>query len=210
MIRILLFAFFSGLLAQAKPNITFEKTVRYQDEIAGKSIEILIRQGVYDFSTHKISGGANLPVDDPLKESQPAKVDGVEFAGTDGTNPFVGRNRTEMLMETVTEITLIWDGKKIEIPKQLHINLLCLSLADDFGWETIQFLPNSVGDSMLIQATGGDGGGGYLVSLILRKDGKHKQIYHGYWEDELPSEREAWELVEAEQDVPPKSDRAGG
>jgi len=92
----------------------------------------------------------------------------------------------------VREIRLKWNEKVVHVPKALHINLLNLSLTGNFGRKTIQFLPNSAGDALLVQATGGDGGASYL--------GKHQQFYHGYWEDDLPTEIEAWKLVRAEQD----------
>lgn len=183
---------FTVALAGAEPQIAFERIVRYQDTVGRHRIELSIHKGDYDFSDHKMTGGVP-------GATEPAKIDGVEVAGTDGVSP-IHPDPTKAELETVREIRLAWGGEKIPVPKSLHINLLNLTLAGDCGWETIQFVPNSAGDALLVQATGGDGGGSYLVSLVLRKNGKHRQIYHGYWEDPLPSKAEAWKLVEAEQE----------
>ncbi len=191
MIRLLSLLLSTVILTRAEPQISFEKVVRYQDTVAGQRIELAISQGDYDFSKHKLTGGVP-------GASEPAKIDGVEVAGTDGVSP-VHPDPNKAIFETVREIRLKWDGKVVEVPKSLHVNLLNLTLAGDFDWKTIQFVPNSAGNALLVQATGGDGGASYLVSLILRKNGNHQQIYHGYWEDDLPTEVEAWELIKAEQ-----------
>ena len=192
MIRLLSIFLSSVTLSNAEPQISFEKIVRYKDTVKGQKVEVVIHQGSYDFSKHNVTGGVP-------GVSDPAKIDGVEVAGTDGVSP-IHPDPQKAVFESVREIRLKWNEKVVHVPKSLHINLLNLSLTGDFGWKTIQFFPNSAGNALLVQATGGDGGASYLVSLVLRKNGNHQQFYHGYWEDDLPTEIEAWKLVKAEQD----------
>ena len=70
---------------------------------------------------------------------------------------------------------------------------------DDSDWKNIQFIPNRMGDALLVQATGGDGGAAYMVSLVFRKDGKHQQFLHDSWGDGLPKKEEVWKLVSSNQ-----------
>ncbi|MFK7852324.1 MAG: hypothetical protein AB8D78_15210 [Akkermansiaceae bacterium] len=209
MVRFLSIFLLTLVIAEAEPKVAFgtgligeeiRKEVIYSDEVAGRPVKVVVRQANYDFSGHKISGGENIEGDQPPADFQPATIDGVEIAGTDGINPFAGAGEGKMVCETIRDIELKWDGKDIDVPRALHINLLGLELAGDYGGaDSIQFVPSSKGDALLIQLTGGDGGGRYLVSLILRKSGKHQQIYHGYWEETLPPKAKAWELVEAKK-----------
>ncbi len=212
MFQRLIVILFAVTCAEAEPKVSFEKIIRYQGDISGQSVEVTIRQGLYDFSGHKISGGESFPVDEPPKEFQPVTIDGVEFAGTDGISPFGDSNKDKMAMETISKITLNWGGQEINVPKVLHINLLCLTLDSDPNFRNFQFVPNSEGNALLLQAIGGDGGASYMASLILRKNGKHRQVLHGYWEDDLPSEKEAWNIAlesKPEGEKKPKSESEG-
>ncbi len=157
--------------AFAQSSVHFEKIVRYHEVVSGQTIEVAIHQKPFDFSGCKLTGGENT--------GEVAKLDGVEVAGTDGGSP--SRITGWPVVESIAEIELKWNGKSIPVPKQVYINLFNLTLDD----ESIQFIPRPSGDEMLIQATGGDGGASYLVSLVLRKDGKHKQYESGYCESGL-------------------------
>ena len=181
----------------AEPKISFEKIVRYDDTVAGHHIQVSIWQGDYDFTSHTVLDGKTVTNEENGEYFIGATIDGLEIAGTDGGNPFTEKDRT---LRTINNITLQWDGEKVEVSKALHINLFALSLSSQQDWKTIQFFPNAEGDRLLIQATGGDGGGSYMVSLVLSKSGNHKQVYHGYWEDGLTTEKEAWKLIEAEEE----------
>ncbi len=161
-------------MSRAQQNISFEKVVRYEETVAGNHIEVVIHQKKFDFSGFKLTGSAE-------GSKEPAKINGIEIAGTDGRSPAGWKGWP--LMETIAEIELRWNGKQVHVPKLLHVNLLRLSL--DSG--SIQFIPRPNGEEMLIQALGGDGGASYLVSLVLRKNGHHKQYEAGYWEDGLRS-----------------------
>jgi hypothetical protein len=161
-----------GSVAIAEQSISFEKVVRYEETVAGNRIEVVIHQKKFDFSKYKLTGGTG-------NGDGPARIDGVEIAGTDGNSP--ARRGGWPVVETIAEIDLKWNGKPVSVPKLLHVNLLQLSL--DEG--CIQFIPRPSGEELLIQATGGDGGGSYLVSLVLRKNGKHKQYEAGYCESGL-------------------------
>ena len=175
MIRILSLILVSTAFAQAEGKVSFEKIVRYQEGVAGHSIEVSIHQGDYDFTGHKFTGG--------LEDStEPAKIDGVEVAGTDGRSPLLS-DPARTVFETVREVRLKWDGVDIAVPKSLHITLFSLTLDHD----DIQFIPRPSGTELLIQASGGDGGASYLTSIVLRKDGNHIQYPPIYWEQvELP------------------------
>ena len=159
--------------AVAQPTVQFEKVVRYHEIISGQEIEVTIHQRPFDFSNCKLTGGENT--------GESAKLDGIDVAGTDGGSPkqITGWPK----VESIAEIELKWNGKSIPVPKQIHINLFNLTLDHD----RIQFVPRPSGDELLIQATGGDGGASYLASLVLRKDGKHKQYECGYCESGLRS-----------------------
>ncbi len=157
--------------AFAQSSVHFEKIVRYHEVVSGQTIEIVVHQKPFDFSKCKLTGGENT--------GEVAKLDGVEVAGTDGGSP--ARIIGWPVVESIANIELKWNGKLIPVPKQVHINLLNLTLSAD----TIQFIARPAGDEVLIQATGGDGGASYLVSLVLRKDGKHKQYECGYCESGL-------------------------
>jgi hypothetical protein len=157
--------------AFAQSSVHFEKIVRYRDVVSGQTIEVAIHQKPFDFSGCKLTGGENT--------GEVAKLDGVEVAGTDGGSP--SRITGWPVVESIAEIQLKWNGQSIPVPKQVYMNLFNLTLDD----ESIQFIPRPSGDEMLIQATGGDGGASYLVSLVLRKDGKHKQYESGYCESGL-------------------------
>jgi hypothetical protein len=165
-------------LANGEPNISEEKIIRFTDTVNGHKIEVSIHQGQYDFADHKISGGVEA-------SDEPAKVDGVEFGGTDGQSPFSSSSPDKKL-QTIAAITLRWDGNEIPVPKSLHINLLRLTLSFDSSWKAIQFVPRPSGEELLIQAKGGDGGASYMTSLVLRKNGEHLQYPPIYWESELP------------------------
>jgi len=157
--------------AVAQPSVYFEKIIRYQDVIVGQKIEVAIHQRPFDFSNCKLTGGENT--------EEVAKLNGIVVAGTDGGSP--NRITGWPIVESISEIELKWNGKSILVPKQVHINLFNLT----FDHDSIQFIPRPSGDELLIQATGGDGGASYLVSLVLRKDAKHKQYECGYWESGL-------------------------
>lgn len=208
MIRTLIFILLTVVVADAESEVRFGtgmlgkelvREVSYSNEIAGHSIKVLVRQAPYDFSRHKVSGGRSFEGDQPPEDFKPATIDGVEIAGTNGQNPFGGDQEVKMVRDTLREIDLKWNDKHVDVPKSLHINLLGLELAGDYGGDNcIQFVPNPAGDALLIQLIGGEGTSKYLVSLILRKSGKHQQIYHGYWKEDLPSHTNAWRLVEAQ------------
>ena len=165
-------------LASGDPEITEEKIVRFIDTVDGHKIEVSIHQEQYDFSEHKLSGGI-------AGSEEPAKVDGVEFGGTDGKSPFSG-NSPDKKRETISAIKLKWDGVEIPVSKSLHINLLNLPLESAPPWSTIQFVTRPSGEELLIQARGGDGGASYMTSLVLRKNGEHTQYPPIYWESGLP------------------------
>lgn len=168
----LLFSLLLGSKVMAEGNISFEKVVYYQETVADNRIEVVIHQKKFDFSKYKLSGGIN-------GSDGPAKINGVRIAGTDGKSPASWTGWP--VVETVAEIDLRWNGKQVPVPELLHVNLLQLSL--DEG--RIQFIPRPNGEELLIQATGGDGGASYLVSLVLRKNGKHKQYEADYCESGL-------------------------
>ncbi len=157
--------------APAQSSVHFEKIVRYREVVSGQTIEVAIHRKPFDFSGCKLTGGENT--------GEVAKLDGVEVAGTDGGSP--ARLAGWPVVESIAEIELKWNDKSIAVPKQFHINLFNLTLRED----SIQFIPRPAGNELLIQATGGDGGASYLVSLVLRKDGKHKQYECGYCESGL-------------------------
>jgi hypothetical protein len=157
--------------ALAQSSVQFEKIVRYREVVSGQTIEVAIHQKPFDYSGCKLTGGENT--------GEVAKLDGVEVAGTDGRSP--SRITGWPVVQSIAEIELKWNGKAIPVPKRVHINLFHLTLSDD----RIQFIPRPAGDELLIQATGGDGGASYLVSLVLRKDGKHQQYECGYCESGL-------------------------
>lgn len=159
-------------LSIAQQSISFEKAVRYEETVAGSRIEVVIHQKKFDFSGYKLAGGVE-------GSEEPACINGIEIAGTDGRSPAGWAGWP--IMETIAEIELRWNGKQVPVPKLLHINLLRLSLNPG----SIQFIPRPNGEELLIQALGGDGGASYLVSLVLRKNGHHKQYEAGYWEDGL-------------------------
>ena len=163
-------------IAHAQPKVSFEKVVRYSNNVNGNRIEITIHQGIYDFTKHKIAK----EVIDKNEFIREAKVDNVNFAGTEGLSPF-GVNTQSFELITINKIELIWNGVKIKVPKNLHINLIGLTLRAD----CIQFIPRPSGEEILIQATGGDGGASFLTSIVLRRNGKHKQYENGYWEGGL-------------------------
>ena len=172
--RILALFFFSlASLATARQKVEIEKVVRYRETVSGNRIEVTIHQREFDFSGYKLSGEED-------GDGKPAKINGVEIAGTDGQSPRK-RSKGWPRIETIAEIELKWNGKRIAVPRLLHINLLNLSLRSD----SIQFVPRPNGKELLIQAHGGDGGGSYLVSLVLRKNGNHKQYECGYDEGGL-------------------------
>jgi hypothetical protein len=158
-------------IALAQSTVHFEKTVRYREVVSGQTIEVAIHQKPFDFSGCKLTGGENT--------GEVAKLDGVKVAGTDGRSP--SRITGWPVVESVAEIELKWNGKSIPVPKEVHINLFNLTLSDD----SIQFIPRPNGTELLIQATGGDGGASYLVLLVLRKNGKHRQYECGYCESGL-------------------------
>lgn len=158
-----------------RDKVVRETVVRYREAVSGNLIEVAIHQRKFDFSNYKLTGG--------VLGSEPyehAKIDGVEVAGTDSKSP--AGNPGWPNIETIAEIDLKWNGKPIEVPKLLHINLLNLGLDKDM----IQFVPKPDGEELLIQAKGGDGGASYYVSLVLRRNGKHKQ-YDIMGGDFLPS-----------------------
>lgn len=168
--------------AIGQSSVHFEKIVRYREVVSGQTIEVAIHQKPFDFSKCKLTGGGNT--------GEVAKLDGVEVAGTDGASP--SRITGWPVVESIADIELKWNGKSIPVPKQVHINLFNLTLDD----ESIQFIPRPSGDEILIQATGGDGGASYIVSLVLRKDGKHKQYEFRYCESGLrPPPYEIEEVV---------------
>lgn len=152
-------------------SVQFEKIVRYREVVSGQTIEVAIHQKPFDFSGCKLTGGENT--------GELAKLDGVEVAGTDGGSP--SRITGWPIVESIAEIELKWNGKSIPVPKHVHTNLFNLTL----DHESVQFIPRPAGDELLIQATGGDGGASYLVSLVLRKNGEHKQYECGYCESGL-------------------------
>lgn len=168
---LLLIWFLTALTGVAQPSVNFEKIVRYHEVVAGQEIEVTIHQRPFDFSKCKLTGGENT--------GEGAKLDGVEVAGTDGKSP--KRFGGWPVVETIAEIELKWNGKSVPVSTGLHKNLFALTLDPD----GIQFIPRPSGEELLIQAIGGDGGGSYLVSLVLRKNGKHKQYECGYWESGL-------------------------
>ncbi len=159
-------------LAGADQKVTYERAVRYHEEVGGHSISVVIHRRPYDFSKHLIAGGE--------QENGPATIDGVEFGGTDGGSP-KGR-RGWPVIETIAQIDLVWDGKRIPVPPRLHLNLLSLPLCEGY----VQFVPRPSGEELLIQANGGDGGGSYGVSLVLRKNGVHQQYLYSH-DEQLPS-----------------------
>ena len=181
-------------------NGTLVREITYSDEVAGQAIKVFLRQADYDFSGHKISGGARFEGDQRPADYKPVTIDGVEVRGTGGKNPFVGANEGKMVHDTLRDVALTWNGKKVDISKALHINLMGLELAPEWGGDkAMQLLPSPTGDALLLQLIGIEAVDPYLVSLILRKDGEHQQIYHGSWKGDLPAKEKAWALVEAEQ-----------
>ena len=208
-------------LEAGEPRLSFEKVVRYSETVSGNEIEVALHQGEYDFSRHEIT--KHVVSEDRRELIKPAAVDGVSFAGTEGHSPF-NPHAESLELITINDINLSWNGEKVSVSKELHVNLLGLTLRRD----CIQFIPRPSGEELLIQATGGDGGSGYLVSLVLRKNGTHTQYECGYCEDGLRpfpykiekivgKDEMGRQIVESfdwlegsEQVVPPKSDRAGG
>ncbi len=193
-------------IASAQSTVHFEKIVRYREVVAGQTIEVAIHQKPFDFSGCELTGGENT--------GEVAKLDGVEVAGTDGGSP--SGMTGWPVVESIAEIELKWNGKSIPVPKQVHINLFNLTLRDD----RIQFIPRPAGDELLIQATGGDGGASYLVSLVLRKNGKHKQYECGYCESGLRAfpyeieepvgiDEEGRTIIETFTWLEPKAEQAG-
>ncbi len=170
----------------AGPPSDTDSILSYQEKVNGHAIELSIHWGDYDFSKHTLSGG--MPGD-----TETAKVDGIEFAGTDGESPF-HFDPDKKTLEIIRDIRLKWDGETIDVPKRLHINLLNLPLIYETDWKSLQVSPNQAGDTLLIQVTGGDGGASYLALIVLRKNGKHKQVIQ-YWEDSPPTTDEAWIFI---------------
>jgi hypothetical protein len=167
---LLLWALASQIAVAAdSASITVEKTIRYQASAGTHRIELVLRQGPLVPEKHKIEAP---------KDGKPAMIDGIPIAGTDGGPP-----HTSHTCSHLQSVELKWDGKKVPVEARHYVNLLDLSLEP--GW-SIQFIPSPKGDALLIQATGGDGGGSYLTSLVLRQDGNHKQFEAGYHESGLP------------------------
>lgn len=164
-------ALFSFSMGNADQTVTYERLVRYHEVVSGHSISVVIHRQPYDFSKHVIAGGEG--------NSGPATIDGVKFGGTDGLSP--KRVPGWPLIETISRIDLEWDGKKIDVPPKLYLNLLNLTLDEGF----IQFVPRPSGEELLIQALGGDGGASYGVSLVLRRNGDHKQYLYSH-DENLP------------------------
>ena len=173
-----------GLRTEKGENL--RKFMRHIMPVGDTWFHIIIHQGIYDFSSHQLTGGV-------ADATHPARVDGVDLAGTDGAMPHW--DDPDGALDTITKIELFWGDEEITVPKKLHINLLSLTLCDEDDWKSQQFIPNAAGDAVLMQALGGDGGGSYMVSFIFRKNGKHRQVYHGYWEDGLPSAEDAWKIA---------------
>lgn len=159
-----------------KPVYTVEKIMRYGLTASGHTIEIAIHQGQINTKSHRLSGGYH---HEDKSKDKPATIDGIEIAGTDSDLPKmdpVGVGYT-----TITKIDLKWDGKTVQVAPRHYINLFDLHL----DTSSIQVIPSEEGDAVLIQGLGGDGGGSYLVSLVLRKNGKHRQYEAGYCESGL-------------------------
>ncbi len=150
-------------IAFAEGTVRFEQIVHYSEGVAGHSIKVVMHQRLYDFSKHDVKGG-------DAGARGPATIDGTTILGTDGSSPKMLDGWP--MLKTLVSIELEWDGQRIPVPKELHLNLLSLTLRED----SIQFIPRPSGEELLIQATGGDGGGSYLVQLVLRKDGNHQQF----------------------------------
>jgi hypothetical protein len=163
---------FLVLMANAEQTVTYERLVRYHEVVSGHSISVVIHRQPYDFSKHVIAGGEG-------NQGGPATIDGVLVGGTDGLSP--KRAPGWPVIETISHIDLVWDGKKIIVPPKLHLNLLNLTLDEGF----IQFVPRPSGEELLIQALGGDGGASYGVSLVLRRNGDHKQYLYSH-DENLP------------------------
>jgi len=166
-------------MADAKPKISLETVMQYTETVNENQIEVFIHQGEYDFSQHNLT--KEIVSKDGKELIREAAVDGVNFAGTEGMSPFSNQENSLKLI-TINDIKLTWNGEQISVSKKLHINLVGLTLRRD----CIQFIPSPSGEELLIQATGGDGGSSYLVSLVLRKNGMHTQYECSYYENDLP------------------------
>ncbi len=157
----------------AEQAVTFEKIVRYQEIVAGHSIKLVMHQRPYDFSKHEITGGRD--------GEGPSKIDGVKIGGTDGTSP--KEREGWPMLKAVVSIELEWDGQRVSVPPNLHLNLLSLVLEK----RSLQFVPRPSGEELLILLRGGDGGGAYGVALVLRKSGNHQQYLSSHSAEEIPA-----------------------
>jgi hypothetical protein len=216
MIRSLSILILTVALANAESTITdncgpdkngdFVKEITYTDKGPGHNIWVRLRQARYDFSWHNISGGESYDGDQRPADYKPATIDGEEIPGTNGKNPFLGdlsryRRNPESTwpaktVETLRYVKVRFGIYEMLLPQEMHIHLLGLQLQrEKAGGKSVQFLPDPGGEKLLVQMIGIEAEQPYLVSMLLRKNGQHKVINHGDWNDEFPNEEKAWELV---------------
>lgn len=153
----------------------------FSGTVNGHSIEIFIRYGTLDPKKRKV-------------ESREAKqgngetyqqwmLQGKPVLGTNNSDPSIGSGEGKPF-DTIDSITLLWDGKKREVPQELfdHIVLPHRSTSLKDGHAGIYFRIDPSGEAIIVDMGVGDGGGSSGISWLFTKDGTYKILHSGIFE----------------------------
>ena len=153
------------------PKPTFSAIVN------GHRIEVDIRYGTLDPKKRKVE--LRPAKHDSGETYQQWTLQGKPVLGTDNTDPTRGFSAGKPF-DVIESITLVWDGKKQEVPKTLfdHIvlphrrtNLNDLSAG-------LFFIVDPDGDAIIVDMGISDGGGSTGIRWLFTSDGTHKILKH--------------------------------
>jgi hypothetical protein len=130
-------------------------TFRFVKKVGRHTARLAFRTGAFDRQNHRISYSKRLDL-------EVLDVDGRMALGVDGNIP-----RTE-----IQAIEFYLDGKRVAVPRRLYAD--CFE--PDFGKRSFAIKAGDDGGSLLVFMAGSDAAGGYLVTWVLRKDGRHSRF----------------------------------
>lgn len=94
--------------------------------------------------------------------------DGVSLSlKIDGKDAFGVDQDLQGISAEIDRFEIHWNGRRVAIPAKLY--------QDCFNPGSVRFYPAPDGRSVLVEITGGDGGGAYGAGWILRKNGRHSR-----------------------------------
>lgn len=145
-------------LCYANQDISGIESDHFYDYIivSGNKIEVLITQKKFYPDEHLIT------FKDSSDESS-ALIDGKVPIGTD--------NSAYALTE-IDSFVVKWNGNTVRISKNLYTDCYNPNVRSS------SILPSEDGHEVLIIMSGSDGGGGYTIGWLIRKNGNHKRYIY--------------------------------